>query len=96
VEAVPVPVVVAVRAVWDRLAMCESSGDWHNVNVGRTYAYYGGLQQDLVFWRRYGGTVYASRPDLASREVQVLVAERGLAVQGWQAWPRCSRMLGLR
>lgn len=82
-----------VRSVWDRLAACESTSRW-NVNTGN--GYYGGLQQDLVFWRRHGGLAFASRPDLASREQQVAVAERGLAVQGWGAWPVCSRRLGLR
>jgi hypothetical protein len=91
-QPAPVPV-PAVRPVWDRLANCESSGNWR-INTGN--GYYGGLQEDMQFWRRHGGLAYASRPDLASREAQVAVAERGLAAQGWGAWPRCSRMLGLR
>lgn len=89
----PKPVVPAVRAVWDRLAYCESRGDWH-INTGN--GYYGGLQEDMTFWRRHGGMQYASRPDLATREAQVAVAEVGLAAQGWGAWPNCSRILGLR
>ncbi len=32
----------------------------------------------------------------ASREEQIVVAERVLAKQGWGAWPACSRKLGLR
>lgn len=80
-------------AVWDRLAECESSSDWHK-NTGN--GYFGGVQEDLVFWRRHGGLVYASRPDLATRGQQIAIAERGLAVQGWSAWPACSRRLGLR
>ena len=32
----------------------------------------------------------------ASREEQIVVAERVLAQQGWGAWPACSRKLGLR
>lgn len=93
VETAPAPPVVAVRGVWLRLAQCESSGRWH-VNTGN--GYYGGLQQDMTFWRRHGGTQYASRPDLASMEQQVAVAEVGLKVQGFGAWPVCSRRLGLR
>jgi hypothetical protein len=27
---------------------------------------------------------------------QIIVAERVLAKQGWNAWPECSRKLGLR
>lgn len=82
-----------IYTVWDRLAQCESSGRWW-INTGN--GYFGGLQQDMTFWRRHGGLAYASRPDLASREDQIAVAEVGLGVQGWGAWPWCSRFLGLR
>jgi|SRR5262252_3514047 len=80
-------------SLWDRLAQCESTQNW-SANTGNSY--YGGLQEDLVFWRRYGGLSYAARPDLAPRWAQIAVAERGLAVQGYGAWPACSRRLGLR
>jgi hypothetical protein len=82
-----------VPPVWKDLAGCESTGRW-NANTGN--GYYGGLQQDLGFWRRYGGLAYAPRPDLATPSAQVVVAQRGQAVQGWAAWPACSRRLGLR
>jgi hypothetical protein len=59
-------------------------------------SYYGGLQMDMTFWRSHGGLAFASRPDFASREAQIAVAERGLAVQGWRAWPVCSRVIGMR
>jgi hypothetical protein len=75
---------------WDAVAACESSGDWH-INTGN--GYYGGLQEDATFWRDYGGLMFARRPDLATREQQIAVAERGLAVQGRGAWPRCGRYL---
>jgi hypothetical protein len=32
----------------------------------------------------------------ASREQQIVVAERVRASQGWGAWPACTRKLGLR
>jgi hypothetical protein len=87
-----------VTSIWDRLATeCEARGwanPWVAVSPGGTYR--GGLQMDSTFWRRYGGLAFAPRPDLASREAQITVAQRGLAVQGWQAWPACSRRLGLR
>jgi hypothetical protein len=91
VVALPTP--AYINPVWDTLAYCESRGLWH-INTGN--GYYGGLQEDLPFWRRHGGLQYASRPDLASREAQISVARTGLAVQGWAAWPACSRRLGLR
>jgi len=94
-EAEEPEVVVEPYGVWDRLMQCEagSSGQWR-ANTGN--GYYGGLQMDMTFWRRYGGMAYAARPNLASREIQIQVARRGLAVQGWGAWPACSRRLGLR
>jgi hypothetical protein len=79
--------------VWDELARCESSGNWH-INTGN--GYYGGLQFWQPTWEGFGGTAFAPRADLASREQQIVVAERVLAVQGWNAWPACSRKIGLR
>lgn len=79
--------------VFSALAQCESSGIWAR-NSGN--GYYGGLQEDMTFWVRYGGLAYAPRPDLASPAAQTAVAQRGLSVQGFAAWPSCSRRLGLR
>ena len=77
---------------WDRLAQCESSGNW-SINTGN--GYYGGLQFAQSTWEAFGGGAYAPRADLASREQQIAVAEQTLAVQGWGAWPACSAKLGL-
>lgn len=92
-EPEPEPAPPPIRAVWYRLAECESSSRWH-INSGNSY--YGGLQMDMVFWRRHGGLAFAARPDLATVADQVAVAEVGLKVQGFGAWPACSRRLGLR
>ena len=81
---------VAGDGVWDRLAQCESGGNW-SINTGN--GFYGGLQFTLDSWRWVGGTGY---PDEASRETQIAMTERLLARQGWEAWPACSRQLGLR
>lgn len=96
-DAVSAPVTVSVPAVeaygvWDRLASCESSNRWHI--IGRTYS--GGLQFDAPTWRAYGGGAYASIAGYASREQQIAVAERLRAKRGYQPWPVCSRVLGLR
>ena len=80
----------ARAATWDQIAECESSGDWA-ANTGN--GYYGGLQFDPDNWAAYGGE---AQPDMASREAQIMVAERILAEQGWGAWPACSAELGLR
>jgi hypothetical protein len=81
---------VAAGSVWDRLAECESGGNWA-INTGN--GYYGGLQFSLSSWRAVGGTGY---PHQASRETQIAMGERLRAEQGWAAWPACSRKLGLR
>lgn len=89
----PPPVPQIAYGIWDALASCESGQNWR-ANTGN--GYYGGIQEDLVFWSNYGGKAFAARPDLASREAQIMVGQRGQAVQGWGAWPSCSRHLGLR
>jgi len=78
--------------VWDRVAQCESGGNWH-INTGN--GYYGGLQFAASTWRGFGGTAYASRADLASKSEQIAVAQRVLATQGPGAWPVCSVRAGL-
>jgi hypothetical protein len=80
----------APDSAWDKLAQCESGGNW-NTNTGN--GYYGGIQFDATTWRAYGG---AGMPQQASRSEQIAVAERTLAAQGWNAWPACSRKMGLR
>jgi resuscitation-promoting factor RpfB len=78
--------------VWDRLAQCEASGNWA-ANTGN--GYYGGLQFDLSTWRGYGGAAYAEYPHQATREEQIIVAERLRAARGYQPWPACRIKLGL-
>jgi phage tail protein X len=75
--------------VWDKLAQCESTGNW-NINTGNGFS--GGLQFTPSTWRSFGGAGLAHR---ATREQQITVAQRVLAEQGWGAWPACSRKLGL-
>ncbi|MDO4910541.1 MAG: DUF3235 domain-containing protein [Corynebacterium sp.] len=77
---------------WDRLAQCESSGNWA-INTGNSF--YGGLQFTKSTWEGFGGTMYAPYAHLATREQQIVIAERVLAGQGWGAWPACSKKLGL-
>ncbi|NBM19044.1 transglycosylase family protein [Streptomyces sp. GC420] len=82
----------ADAGVWDKVARCESGGDW-DINTGN--GYYGGLQFSQSTWEAFGGRSYAPRADLATRAEQVAVAEAVLAVQGPGAWPVCSRRAGL-
>ena len=78
--------------VWDSLARCESGGNWA-ANTGN--GYYGGLQFSLSTWLGYGGGQFAYWPYLASREQQIIIAQRVQAGQGWGAWPYCATKLGL-
>jgi uncharacterized protein YabE (DUF348 family) len=70
-------------AMWDRIAQCESGGNW-SINTGN--GYYGGLQFDIRTWLGAGGGDFASRADLASRAEQITVANRVYADRGLQPW----------
>lgn len=76
-------------SAWDRLAQCESGGNW-SIDTGN--GYYGGLQFSLASWRGVGGSGY---PNKASRTEQISRAETLRERQGWRAWPACSDKLGL-
>jgi len=80
----------APESAWDKLAQCESGGNW-KINSGN--GYYGGIQFNATTWRAFGGS---GMPHQASKSEQIAVAERTLAAQGWNAWPACSRKMGLR
>lgn len=96
--AVVLPAVTAATAsaasvsTWDRVASCESGGNWA-VNTGN--GYYGGLQFTTSSWLAAGGGQYASRADLATKDQQIAVAEHLLASQGPGAWPVCGPRAGL-
>lgn len=75
--------------VWDRLAQCESGGNWA-INTGN--GFYGGLQFDHGTWGGYGGYADAH---LAPREVQIEKASQVQAARGFYPWPACASKLGL-
>jgi cell wall-associated NlpC family hydrolase len=86
------PASAASTTTWDKVAECESSGNW-STNTGN--GFYGGLQFTRSTWAAYGGRHYAPRADLATRAEQIAVAEKVLASQGPRAWPVCSLKAGL-
>ena len=86
----PAPPPVSGAHDWDAVARCESGGNW-SINTGN--GYYGGLQFSAGTWAAFGGTGYAARADLASREQQIAVGEAVLDEQGKGAWPTCGRGL---
>jgi resuscitation-promoting factor RpfA len=75
---------------WDRVASCESGGNWA-INTGN--GYHGGLQFSQGTWASHGGGEYATSANQATRDQQIAVAERVLATQGKGAWPVCGRGL---
>lgn len=96
-SAIAIPLLGAASAhaadgvTWDRLAQCESDGDWSAESNG----HYGGLQMTQEMWVTHGGLDYAVSPDQASRSEQIAVAEKVLATKGPSAWPYCAVLVGL-
>ena len=80
-------------SVWDRLAQCESGGNW-SINTGN--GYYGGVQFSAPTWNAMGGQKYAPTADKATRAQQIDIASKLQAQSGWGQWPACSASLGLR
>jgi transglycosylase-like protein len=81
--------------VWDRLVwQCEAPGIGWAANTGN--GFYGGPQFTRTTWLAYGGGRYAPYAHQATRTQQIAIAEAVLRGQGWNAWPVCSRRLGLR
>ena len=60
------------RAAWERVAMCEESGDWH-ADGGR---FSGGLGISRANWIAYGGGEFAPEGAMATEDQQIMVAER--------------------
>lgn len=79
----------ADTSVWDRVAQCESGGNW-SINTGN--GFYGGLQFTQQTWSGFGGSGSAQ---YASKAEQIRIAQKVLAVQGPGAWPVCSVKAGL-
>jgi len=71
---------VANVGLWDKIASCESGGNW-SINTGN--GYYGGLQFSLATWRAYGGT---GMPNENSKAAQIAVAERVRKGSGLGNW----------
>ncbi|MFF8593063.1 transglycosylase family protein, partial [Streptomyces sp. NPDC015220] len=92
VLTLPTTAQAASVSTWDKVADCESGGNW-SINTGN--GFYGGLQFSQQTWQAYGGTAYAARADLATKKEQILIGEKVLAGQGEGAWPNCGPKAGL-
>ena len=91
------PAPVTTGYDWDSVGPgCETLGqpDPWSTNTGNGYS--GGLQFHPNTWNAYGGQEFAPYAYQATREQQIIVAERvaftgynGTPPQGLGAWPRC-------
>jgi len=67
------PGLAAADTVWDRVAACESSGNWA-INTGN--GYYGGLQFSPTTWTGFGGGQYAAYAHQATKAEQIDTARK--------------------
>lgn len=88
---------------WDELADCES-GSWGankvpNPGTARwdvtRSIYQGGLQFAAGTWDAYAEPGFPADAHLATREQQIVVAEKVINRQGPRAWPTCAPRLGM-
>lgn len=68
----------ALDLYWHRMAQCETGGDWKN--RGR---WSGGLGIYIQTWKGYGGLEFASKPEKATIDEQIIIANR-ISTQGYQ------------
>ena len=75
---------------WEALRWCES-GNNYTINTGN--GYYGAYQFSVETWWWLG---YKGWPHQASPKVQDHAAMHLYEYSHWDAWPACSRRLGLK
>jgi hypothetical protein len=68
--------IVALRAEWERVAICEVNGNWSM--VGPVYS---GIGFQNGTWNEYGGTRYAPVAGRAGEDAQIVVGMR--VTGGW-------------
>jgi hypothetical protein len=74
----------------EALRWCESTNDY-TIDTGN--GYYGAYQFSLTTWSWLG---YGGYPNEAAPEVQDQAALDLYDYSNWDAWPSCSRWLGLK
>jgi hypothetical protein len=80
----------AQDSIWDRIAACETQGDWSM----RGSSFSGGVGFSNAAWDEWGGRQFAPNAGQATREQQIIVAERIRDSVGLGAWG-CAKKLGL-
>lgn len=87
---------------WERLAQCETAGNWKNGGrwAGGLGIYTNGSfrDADAGTWERFGGEEFAPSPDRATKEQQIVVANR-IAVLGYSTVvhrdPKTAKRMGV-
>lgn len=92
-SAAPAAPSVETTSTWDKLAHCESTGNW-DADTGNGFK--GGLQFTPSTWKEFGGTKYAASAEDATKAEQIEIAKTVQDQQGWKAWPACTKKLGWR
>lgn len=94
--------------VWSRIADCESgewdatatpvpdSAEWAYGDGAGDQHFEGGLHFAPGTWEAFREPRMPEHAGRATPVSQMLVAERVLDQQGWQAWPVCSEKVGVR
>ena len=77
-------------SVWDAIAACETQGNWSM--SGPSFS--GGVGFSNAAWDSFGGREFAPNAGMATREQQIVVAERIRAAAGYGAWG-CAKRVGL-
>ena len=67
---------------WDGIASCETAGNWRMQGA----SFSGGLGFYNGTWNSFGGRQFAPNAGMASREQQIVVAERVYARFGLSGW----------
>lgn len=83
--------------VWDRLAQCESSGNFSNRDTGHN-GHFGGFQFSITTWRSVGGSGNPADAPVAEqlKRAKILLAQPGKIVNKWECAPTAglTRSLG--
>ena len=77
-------------SIWDTIAACETQGNWSM----RGSSFSGGVGFSNAAWDSFGGRQFAPNAGQATRDEQIVVAERIRSSVGLGAWG-CARKLGL-
>ena len=80
---------VSRDSIWDRIAACETQGNWSM--QGPSFS--GGVGFANSTWSSFGGNEFAPNAGQATRDQQIIIAERARA--RWDGRVGCAKRFGL-